>query len=637
MSKRKAATESIKVGKSNGITGKVEVKALLRVLKMAYTKYRSELIIVTVCILLSSVTSVLGSMFLKPLIDDYIGPLIGVENPDFSGLATAISVMASIYLVGIISTLIYGQLMVKISQGTLLDVRKQMFDRMQGLPIRFFDQNNNGAIMSYYSNDTDALLNMLAQGVPQLMNTAFSLTAVIVGMFIVNVYLTLFTLLFTVLMVFITKYLGSRSAKNFAKQQEEISRLNAYTEEMVSGQQVIKVFNREDECIDEFKEISTAWATSSFKAVRITSSIGAIMNNLGHLLYVILAIAGGALAIYNGSVELGDIAAFLVLSRNFVMPLGQVAEQVNNIALALAGAERIVNLIDEPIEVDNGYVTLVKAKEVDGVVIESDDSDAIHMWKHPHTDGTLTYAKLEGHIELNEVDFGYIPEKTVLHDVTLTAMPGQKIAFVGATGAGKTTITNLINRFYDIADGKIRYDGININKIKKADLRASLGIVLQDVSLFSGSIKENIRYGRIEATDDEIIDACKRANAHDFIMNLPEKYDTVIDGNAAGLSQGQRQLLSIARAIITNAPLMILDEATSSIDTRTEILVAQGMDSLMEGRTSFVIAHRLSTIKNADVIMVLDQGRIIERGNHNELIAKKGKYFELYQGISEPE
>lgn len=594
--------------------------------------YRFYLGIVILCIIISALASIMGTMFMQPLIDNFIEPLKNQINPDFSGLIKAILFMAGIYFAGILSTLTYSQLMVVVSQNSMRSIRDKMFVKMQKLPVVYFDRKNNGDIMSYFSNDTDVMLQMISQGIPQIINLVTTLIAVIVAMFMISPILAGVTLLYGVAMLFVAKTIGKKSTKYFAGQQQAISNVNAYVEEMISGQKVVKVFNHEEKCKQDFAKINDEWRDASFRAIRLSVSIMPIMNGMGHLLYVLLALIGGALVIWNvGTASVGGLAAFLMISRSFVMPINQFAEQINNIAMALAGSKRIFQLLSEEEEVDNGYVTLVKIKDVDGKIEECKDGE--WAWKHPHGDGTLTYAKLEGNVQLDHVDFGYTDDKLVLKDITINAKAGEKIALVGSTGAGKTTITNLINRFYDIDDGKIRYDGININKIKKEDLRRSLGIVLQDVNLFTGTIAENIRYGRPDATDEEVISACKRGGAHEFIEMLPEKYDTVIDGEGSSLSQGQRQLLSISRAILADTPLMILDEATSSIDTRTELLVQKGMDSLMQGRTCFVIAHRLSTIKNSDCIMVLEHGEIIERGNHEQLIAKKGRYYELYNGI----
>lgn len=599
-------------------------------------KYWLQLILVLICILVSAVAGVAGSTFLQTLIDDYISPMLLNGSRDFSGLASALIKLGVLYAAGILGTLFYNRLMVVVAQGILKTIRDQMFSHMQTLPIRFFDTHASGDVMSLYTNDTDTLRQMLAQSVPQIFSSIVTVIAVFVAMVRLSIWLTLFVLVFVALMMLITKFVGGKSGAFFVKQQNSIGAVNGYIEEMIHGQKVIKVFCHEEETKDGFDKHNNALFQNAAWANSFANILMPIMNNLGYVQYVLLAMLGGALAFHGvGGLTLGAIAAFLQLSRSFTMPISQISQQASAIVMALAGAGRIFDLLDEAPETDEGYVTLVDAEEKDGVLTETDHRTGIWAWKHPHADGTVTYTRMAGDVQFFDVDFGYVPEKIVLHDVSLYAKPGEKVAFVGATGAGKTTITNLINRFYDLADGKIRYDGININKIKKPDLRRSLGIVLQDVNLFTGTVMDNIRYGRLDATDEECIAAAKRANAHHFIMLLPNGYQTVLSGDGSGLSQGQRQLLSIARAAVADPPVMILDEATSSIDTRTERIVQAGMDALMHGRTVFVIAHRLSTIQNADVIMVLDHGRIIERGNHEKLMAEKGRYYLLYTGMQQ--
>ncbi|WP_294402154.1 ABC transporter ATP-binding protein [uncultured Ruminococcus sp.] len=599
-------------------------------------KYWLQLILVLICILVSAVAGVAGSTFLQTLIDDYISPMLLNGSRDFSGLASALIKLGVLYAAGILGTLFYNRLMVVVAQGILKTIRDQMFSHMQTLPIRFFDTHASGDVMSLYTNDTDTLRQMLAQSVPQIFSSIVTVIAVFVAMVRLSIWLTLFVLVFVALMMLITKFVGGKSGAFFVKQQNSIGAVNGYIEEMIHGQKVIKVFCHEEQTKEGFDKHNDALFQNAAWANSFANILMPIMNNLGYVQYVLLAMLGGALAFHGvGGLTLGAIAAFLQLSRSFTMPISQISQQASAIVMALAGAGRIFDLLDEAPETDEGYVTLVDAEEKDGVLTETDHRSGIWAWKHPHADGTVTYTRMAGDVQFFDVDFGYVPEKIVLHDVSLYAKPGEKVAFVGATGAGKTTITNLINRFYDLADGKIRYDGININKIKKPDLRRSLGIVLQDVNLFTGTVMDNIRYGRLDATDEECIAAAKRANAHHFIMLLPDGYQTVLSGDGSGLSQGQRQLLSIARAAVADPPVMILDEATSSIDTRTERIVQAGMDALMHGRTVFVIAHRLSTIQNADVIMVLDHGRIIERGNHEKLMVEKGRYYLLYTGMQQ--
>ena len=603
-------------------------------------KYRTTMIIVVLCIVLSAGAMALSAASLGTLVDDYITPLLSQAEPDFGPLLKFLCIMALIYVVGIASSFLYNYLMVEVGQGTQKVIRDEMFAHMQKLPIRYFDTHPTGDIMSRYTSDIDTLRMMLSQSVPQCISSIATLVLVFIAMLITSPILTVI-LIFTVTgIVFVTTTVVGKSAGFFMGQQKSLGKVNGYVEEMIHGQHVVKVFCHEDTCKREFDELNETLRTNAFKAGAWSNMMGPVNNNLGYIQYAILAIAGGLIAISSGEkmLTLGGLVAFLILSRSFNQPISQVSNQINSIVMALAGAERIFELIDEPVEEDHGYVTLVYANIAeDGTVTESPVRTGQWAWKHPHGDGTLTYTQLKGDITMDSVDFGYVPEKTVLHEVTLYAKPGQKIAFVGATGAGKTTITNLINRFYDIADGKIRYDGINLNKIKKPDLRRSLGFVLQDTNLFTGTVYDNIRYGKLIATDEECEAAAKLANAHDFIMRLPQGYNTVLTGNGAQLSQGQRQLISIARAAVGDPPIMILDEATSSIDTRTEKLVQDGMDRLMAGRTTFVIAHRLSTVRNADCIMVLDQGRIIERGTHDQLIAQKGTYYQLYTGAFELE
>ena len=603
-------------------------------------KYQTTMIVVVICIVLSAGAMALSAASLGTLVDDYITPLLSQANPDFTPLLKFLCVMALIYVVGIGSSFLYNYLMVEVGQGTQKVIRDEMFTHMQKLPIRYFDTHPTGDIMSRYTSDIDTLRMMLSQSVPQCISSIATLVLVFIAMLFTSPILTVI-LIFTVTgIVFVTTTVVGKSAGFFIGQQKSLGKVNGYVEEMIHGQHVVKVFCHEDTCKQEFDELNETLRTNAFKAGAWSNMMGPVNNNLGYIQYAILAIAGGLIAISSGQnlLTLGNLVAFLILSRSFNQPISQVSNQINSIVMALAGAERIFELIDEPEEEDHGYVTLVYANVAeDGTVTESPVRTGQWAWKHPHSDGTLTYTQLRGHITMDSVDFGYVPEKTVLHDVTLYAKPGQKIAFVGATGAGKTTITNLINRFYDIADGKIRYDGINLNKIKKPDLRRSLGFVLQDTNLFTGTVYDNIRYGKLVATDEECEAAAKLANAHDFIMRLPQGYNTILTGNGAQLSQGQRQLISIARAAVGDPPIMILDEATSSIDTRTEKLVQDGMDRLMAGRTTFVIAHRLSTVRNADCIMVLDQGRIIERGTHDQLIAQKGTYYQLYTGAFELE
>ena len=603
-------------------------------------KYRTTMIIVVACIVLSAGAMALSAASLGTLVDDYITPLLSQAEPDFGPLLKFLCVMAFIYVVGIASSFLYNYLMVEVGQGTQKVIRDEMFAHMQKLPIRYFDTHSTGDIMSRYTSDIDTLRMMLSQSIPQCISSIATLVLVFIAMLFTSPILTVI-LIFTVTgIVFVTTTVVGKSAGFFMGQQKSLGKVNGYVEEMIHGQHVVKVFCHEDTCKREFDELNETLRVNAFKAGAWSNMMGPVNNNLGYIQYAILAIAGGLIAISSNQnlLTLGNLVAFLILSRSFNQPISQVSNQINSIVMALAGAERIFELIDEPEEEDHGYVTLVYANIAeDGTVTESPVRTGQWAWKHPHGDGTLTYTQLKGDITMDSVDFGYVPEKTVLHEVTLYAKPGQKIAFVGATGAGKTTITNLINRFYDIADGKIRYDGINLNKIKKPDLRRSLGFVLQDTNLFTGTVYDNIRYGKLVATDEECEAAAKLANAHDFIMRLPQGYNTVLTNNGAQLSQGQRQLISIARAAVGDPPIMILDEATSSIDTRTEKLVQDGMDRLMAGRTTFVIAHRLSTVRNADCIMVLDQGRIIERGTHDQLIAQKGTYYQLYTGAFELE
>ena len=615
-------------------SGSVDFKTVKRLLKYATGIYKFQFVVVIISIIVSSIANVMGIQFLQKLIDDYITPLMGKQNPDLSNLFMAVVGMGVMYLVGITATYIYNRLMINISQGVLRQVREDMFNHMQSLPIKYFDTHAHGEIMSTYTNDVDTLRQMISQSIPQVFSSVVTMASILISMFTTNVYLTLIVLGMVVLMIFCAKYLGGNSSKYFVKQQDDISKVNGYIEEMMSGQKVVKVFNHEEESKEKFDELNEELCDSSTQANMYANVLMPCIANIGNLGYVFIAIIGGMLSV-NNILSIGSIAAFLQYIKAFTNPVSQVSQQMNSVIMALAGAERIFALIDEEPEVDDGYVTLVNAKMENGKLVETDERTGLWAWKHPHHDGRVTYTRLRGHVEFENVNFGYTPNKMVLHDITLEAKEGQKVSFVGATGAGKTTITNLINRFYDIQDGKIRYDGINVKKIKKHDLRKSLGMVLQDTSLFTGTVKDNIRYANLNANDEDVINAAKLANADHFIRNLPNGYDTVISGSGEGLSQGQRQLLSIARAALYNPPVLILDEATSSIDTRTEQIVQKGMDGLMKGRTVFVIAHRLSTIRNSELIMVLDHGRILERGDHKELMAKKGMYYALYTGAIE--
>lgn len=609
-------------------------KLFARLMGFIFKKYLPACIIVVICIFVSVLANVQGTMFTKNLIDDYIVPLLKTKTPDYGPLLAAMGRVAVFYGIGVISTFAYSKIMIYVSQGTIKNLRVELFSHMQDLPIRYFDSHAHGDIMSIYTNDIDTLRQLISQSLPQILNSAITVVSVFVSMAILNIPLTVLTIVMVIVTTVVTKKFAGFSSRYFLAQQRDLGKVNGFIEEMLNGQKVVKVFTHEQENIEAFDKINDELFESAYNANMYSNMLGPVNAQIGNLSYVLCALAGGVMALSGfGGLTLGKLASFLTFNKSFNMPISQVSQQFNSIIMALAGCDRIFSLLDESPETDEGYVTLVNAKEENGKLTETPERTGLWAWKHTHqADGSVDYKKLEGDVVFDDVDFGYVPEKIVLHDVDLFATPGQKIAFVGTTGAGKTTITNLINRFYDIADGKIRYDGININKIKKADLRHSLGIVLQDTHLFTATVMENIRYGKLDATDDEVYAAARLANADTFIRQLPDGYNTILTGDGANLSQGQRQLLAIARAAIANPPVLILDEATSSIDTRTERIVQDGMDKLMHGRTTFVIAHRLSTVRNSDCIMVLEQGRIIERGSHDELISKKGKYYQLYTG-----
>ncbi len=624
-----------------------------RILKMLFKGYKWQMVAVTVCIVLVSIASTIAPLFMETFIE-YIGE--GLEkgiDAVISKIVKAILVMFSIYAVGWIASFVYTRIMAIVSQSFLNDIRKKMFDKMQSFPVRYFDTNAHGDIMSHYTNDVDTIRELVSGTLPHLIQAALIVTFLVINMLSLSIWMTLVVAVASIAMILVAKKVGGASAKNFMKMQKSIAKTEGFVEEMMKGQKVVKVFCHETESVEDFDRINGELCHNATQANRFANILMPIMANIGNILYVVVAFIGGVLIINevpnlslrillgiapSAAVGIAVVLPFLNASKQFTNNISQVSQQINAVVMAMAGSSRVLELLDTEPEIDNGYVTLVNAKEVDGEIVECEERTGMWAWKHPHSaDGSVTYTKLQGDVRIENMDFGYVPEKTVLHDITLYAEPGQKVAFVGATGAGKTTITNLINRFYDIDDGKIRYDGININKIKKADLRRSLGVVLQDVNLFTGTVMDNIRYGKLDATDDECIAAAKLANAHDFITRLPDGYNTLLTSNGANLSQGQRQLLSIARAAVADPPVMILDEATSSIDTRTESLVSRGMDALMKGRTVFVIAHRLSTVRNSDVIMVLENGRIIERGNHEKLVSEKGKYYQLYTGAFELE
>lgn len=611
-------------------------KLFARLMGFIFKKYLPACIIVVICIFVSVLANVQGTMFTKNLIDDYIVPLLKTGSPDYGPLLAAMGRVAVFYGIGVISTFAYSKIMIYVSQGTIKNLRVELFSHMQDLPIRYFDSHAHGDIMSIYTNDIDTLRQLISQSLPQILNSAITVVSVFVSMVILNIPLTVLTIVMIIVTTVVTKKFAGFSSRYFLAQQRDLGKVNGFIEEMLNGQKVVKVFTHEQENIEAFDKINDELFESAYNANMYSNMLGPVNAQIGNLSYVLCALAGGVMALSGfGGLTLGKLASFLTFNKSFNMPISQVSQQFNSIIMALAGCDRIFSLLDEAPETDEGYVTLVNAKEENGKLTETPERTGLWAWKHTHqADGSVDYKKLEGDVVFDDVDFGYVPEKIVLHDVDLFATPGQKIAFVGTTGAGKTTITNLINRFYDIADGKIRYDGININKIKKADLRHSLGIVLQDTHLFTATVMENIRYGKLDATDDEVYASARLANADTFIRQLPNGYNTVLTGDGANLSQGQRQLLAIARAAIADPPVLILDEATSSIDTRTERIVQDGMDKLMHGRTTFVIAHRLSTVRNSDCIMVLEQGRIIERGSHDELISKKGKYYQLYTGKS---